>query len=111
MLGITKCVAIEQAKNHIRANCCCPGPVDTPLTRSGTNIPLDAPLDEMNAKLREIGILDSILLKRMGRKYRYLRSKPHLTSSSIEPEDIAHQVCYLLGPRAAFVTHGTFAVE
>lgn len=94
VLGITRCVAIEQAANHIRANCCCPGPVDTPLTRSGTNIPLDAPLDVMNAKLREIGILDSILLKRMG-----------------QPEDIAHQVIYLLGPRASFVTHGAFAVD
>jgi len=28
-----------------------------------------------------------------------------------EPEDIAHQVAYLLGPKAAFVTNGVFTVE
>lgn len=28
-----------------------------------------------------------------------------------EPEDIAHQIAYLLGPRAQFVTNTIFEVE
>lgn len=57
------------AKNKIRCNCLCPGPVDTPLTRQGTNISLDAPIEDLNAKLLELGILDAILLKRLGSEW------------------------------------------
>lgn len=33
MLGLTKSIALENADVPIRANCICPGPVDTPLMR------------------------------------------------------------------------------
>jgi len=94
VLGISRCIAFEQAKNHIRCNCLCPGPVNTPLMMRGMQLPLDAPMDVINAKLNELGILDSLLLKQLG-----------------DPEDIAHQAVRLLGPRGKFETYTAPAID
>ena len=67
-LGISRVVAVEQAAHGIRCNCVCPGPVDTPLTRLGANVPMDAPIESLNGRLNELGILNQILLRRLGRE-------------------------------------------
>ena len=34
-ISLTRAMALDHAKQHIRANCVCPGSVDTPLVRFG----------------------------------------------------------------------------
>lgn len=97
----------------------CPGPVDTPLTRQGTNVSLDAPIEELNAKLLGLGILDAILLKRLGSESiscvhgwdSLLQLGTDATLLSTAAEDIGHQLAYLLGPRAQFITNAAVAID
>ena len=37
VINYTRCLAIDHARDNIRANAICPGPVDTPLLTSGVD--------------------------------------------------------------------------
>jgi NAD(P)-dependent dehydrogenase (short-subunit alcohol dehydrogenase family) len=80
VVQLTRALAVDHALDHIRVNCVCPGPVDTPLLRRGV-----ARAADPEAKLRaEMG---STLLGRLGR-----------------PEEIASVIHFLASDEASFVT-------
>jgi len=80
VVQLTRALAVDHAPDHIRVNCVCPGPVDTPLFRRGI-----ARAADPEAKLR--AEMSSTLLGRLGR-----------------PEEIASVIHFLASDEASFVT-------
>lgn len=78
-------VAVEQARNGVRANCFCPGPIDTAWTHKETG--------PMNAKM-EKGLIDGIPLARRG-----------------TPEEVANLFAFLASDEATYVTGALFSVD
>lgn len=86
ILQMSKCMACDLAKDNIRVNCVCPGPIETQATikhaeklgKSKQQI-----VDEMNSHM---------LIHRMGK-----------------PEEVAHAVLFLASDEASFIT-GTHLV-
>ncbi len=89
VLGLTKSIALENADVPIRANCVCPGPVDTPLMQGIEQ--LINPDDPAAAREMFAG---TTALKRYG-----------------TPEEIAEIVHFLLDPRSAYVTGTAVSVD
>jgi NAD(P)-dependent dehydrogenase (short-subunit alcohol dehydrogenase family) len=90
LLGLTRSVALENADVPIRANCVCPGPVDTPLMRSIEKIV--NPDDPDAAHEMFAG---TTALKRYG-----------------APEEIAELVLFLLRDKvSAYVTGASFSID
>jgi meso-butanediol dehydrogenase/(S,S)-butanediol dehydrogenase/diacetyl reductase len=81
---LTKSLAIEYGRSGLRANCVCPGGVDTPLTRA-FNVP---------------GGVDPALMAR-------LQFLPNLG----RPEDIAAMVTYLASDEARYVNGAAFSID
>jgi len=89
LLGLTRSIALENADIPVRANCVCPGPVDTPLMRSIEEIfnPEDpAAAHELFAQ--------TTALKRYG-----------------TPEEIAELVHFLLSDASAYITGATLSID
>lgn len=85
VIHLTRCVAIDYAADGIRANCVCPGLIDTPMTAY-----LNSP--EGQAKRRaQVGAHP---MKRMG-----------------TAEEVAATISYLLSDDARFVTGQAIAVD
>jgi meso-butanediol dehydrogenase / (S,S)-butanediol dehydrogenase / diacetyl reductase len=83
LINLTRAVAIEYAPMGIRANCVCPGVIDTPLVGGALLMP---------------GVKDRIVSRiPMGRLGR--------------PEDIANVVLFLASDLAAFVTGAAFVAD
>jgi NAD(P)-dependent dehydrogenase (short-subunit alcohol dehydrogenase family) len=80
VVQLTRALAVDHAVDHIRVNCVCPGPVDTPLLRASVNRAHDP-----EAKLR--AEMSSTLLGRLGR-----------------PEEIASLIRFLVSDEASFMT-------
>ena len=80
VVQLTRALAVDHASDHIRVNCVCPGPVDTPLLRGAV-----ARAPDPQAKLR--AEMDSTLLGRLGR-----------------PEEIASVIHFLASEEASFMT-------
>ena len=89
LLGLTRSVALECADIPIRANCVCPGPVDTPLMRSIEE--LVNPDDPAAARAMFEG---TTALKRYGL-----------------PDEIAGLVHFLLSDAAAYITGAPISVD
>ena len=89
VLGLTKSVALENADVPIRANCICPGPVDTPLMRGIEE--LVNPADP--AAAREL-FSDTTALKRYG-----------------TTEEIAELVYFLLSDASAYITGTAISID
>jgi NAD(P)-dependent dehydrogenase (short-subunit alcohol dehydrogenase family) len=89
VLGLTRSIALENADVPIRANCVCPGPVDTPLMRGIEE--LVNPDDPAAAHEMFAG---TTALKRYG-----------------TVEEIAELVAFLLGPGSAYVTGASISVD
>ena len=78
---LTKCMAMDHARDGIRVNAVCPGDIDTPMTDQGW-----AHLDLSSAEIRE-------------------RLKQHIPLGKVgQPLDIANAVMYLASDAAGFVT-------
>ena len=78
---LTKCMAMDHARDGIRVNAVCPGDIDTPMTDLGW-----AHLDLSSAEIRE-------------------KLKEHIPLGKVgQPVDIAHAVMYLASDAAGFVT-------
>jgi|tagenome__1003787_1003787.scaffolds.fasta_scaffold20972274_3 NAD(P)-dependent dehydrogenase (short-subunit alcohol dehydrogenase family) len=89
LLGLTRSVALENADIPIRANCICPGPVDTPLMRGIEQ--LINPDDPAAAREMFAG---TTALKRYG-----------------TVEEIANLVLFLLDDRSGYITGATISID
>jgi NAD(P)-dependent dehydrogenase (short-subunit alcohol dehydrogenase family) len=80
LLGLTRSLAIDYAKDNIRVNCVCPGAIDTPMLRWAASLDKDPErVIEFCHKLSPLG--------RMGR-----------------PEEIAQVIVFLASHLASYVT-------
>ena len=80
-----KGVAVEQAMYGIRANCVCPGPIDTAWTRKG-----EGPMERQDEKM----IIAATPLGRRG-----------------TPEEVANVYLFLASDEASYVTGSLYAVD
>jgi len=79
---LTRCMAIDHAKDNIRVNAIAPGPTDTPMLR-GAMSP-----EQLAA------FATTFPMKRLGR-----------------PEELAHAALFLASDEASFVTGAVWAVD
>ena len=85
---LTKCMAMDHARDGIRVNAVCPGDIDTPMTDLGW-----AHLELSSAEIRE-------------------KLKEHIPLGKVgQPVDIAHAVMYLASDAAGFVTGTLLPVD
>lgn len=84
VVGLSKSVALEYAKQGIRVNAICPGFVDTPMIDS---------ICEENSKL----------------KRRFIATHP--IGRMGQPEEIAKAVVYMLSPQTSFMTGTAFVMD
>jgi 2-keto-3-deoxy-L-fuconate dehydrogenase len=87
VVGLTKSLALDHAKDGIRVNCVCPGRVETPFVKARL---LEYPDPE--AAYREMAATQALC--RMG-----------------TPEEIAASVLYLASDEAAFVTGSALVID
>lgn len=85
MHSFMKGVAVEQAKYGIRANCVCPGPIDTAWTHKETG-PMDAQMEEM--------LINATPLARRG-----------------TPEEVANVYAFIASDEASYVTGALWLVD
>jgi NAD(P)-dependent dehydrogenase (short-subunit alcohol dehydrogenase family) len=80
-----KGVAVEQAKNGIRANCVCPGPIDTAMTHDETG-PFDRETEKMVVAATALGRRGTV-------------------------EEIANVYAFLASDEASYVTGALWLVD
>jgi NAD(P)-dependent dehydrogenase (short-subunit alcohol dehydrogenase family) len=87
LLGITRSIALDYAQQNIRANCICPGAIDTPLLR---------------ATAKQTGSPESMLatLARM-----------HAVGRIGRAEEVANAITFLLSDAASFITGASLMVD
>jgi NAD(P)-dependent dehydrogenase (short-subunit alcohol dehydrogenase family) len=78
-------VAVEQAQNGVRANCVCPGPIDTAWTHKETG-----PMD----KEMEKSLIQAVPLARRG-----------------TPEEVANVYAFLASDEASYITGALYVVD
>lgn len=78
-------ISVEQAKYGVRANCVCPGPIDTAWTHKETS--------EMNKKMEEM-LISATPMGRRG-----------------TPEEVANVYLFLASDEASYVTGALFVVD
>ena len=78
-------VAVEQAQNGVRANCVCPGPIDTAWTHKETG-----PMDKQMEKT----LIQAVPLARRG-----------------TPEEVANVFAFLASDEASYVTGALYVVD
>jgi meso-butanediol dehydrogenase/(S,S)-butanediol dehydrogenase/diacetyl reductase len=86
VLQFTRALALETAERNIRANCVCPGVIDTPLTRSFLQGDDAGELEREFAEVAPLG--------RMG-----------------TPSEVANCIAFLASDEAAFVTGSAMLVD
>jgi len=87
VVGFTKCIALDHALDGIRANCICPGRVETPFVKARI-----AEYPNPEKAYKEMAATQAV--GRMGR-----------------PEEIAAAALYLASDEAAFVTGTSLLIE
>jgi NAD(P)-dependent dehydrogenase (short-subunit alcohol dehydrogenase family) len=78
-------VAVEQAQNGVRANCVCPGPIDTAWTHKETG-PMDKEMEKT--------LIQAVPLARRG-----------------TPEEVANVYAFLASDEASYVTGALYVVD
>jgi NAD(P)-dependent dehydrogenase (short-subunit alcohol dehydrogenase family) len=87
LIGLTRSIAVDYAADGIRANCVCPGQIDTPLA---ARVQRDRPPGE---RATVAGFAD-YPVKRAG-----------------QPTEVAGAIAYLCSPEAGYVTGSVLAVD
>lgn len=87
LLQLTKAVAMDHARDGVRANCVCPGVTDTPFLRSGL-----ADLPDGSARLRD-------------------RAERNPIGRLLEPDEIAAVIAFICSDAASGVTGATIPVD
>ena len=87
ILGITRAMALDHAKDGIRVNCICPGPIETPLIAWQFANAADPDLE----------------------RKRVIDLQPNGRMAS--PEELAHLFVYLASNSASFVTGSIFTFD
>jgi len=87
ILGLTRCLALDYAKQNIRANCVMPGAIDTPMLRWAVSL---GPNPE--------GTLAAI-------------ERIHMRGKMGKPEEVARVVVFLASDLASFITGAAIAVD
>jgi len=87
VVGLTKCVALDHAKEGIRCNCICPGRVETPF---------------VTARLKEYPDSE--------KAYQEMASTQALGRMA-KPEEIAAAALYLASDASAFITGTDFVID
>ncbi|HZW38007.1 MAG TPA: SDR family oxidoreductase [Ignavibacteriaceae bacterium] len=87
IIGLTKCTAIDYARDGVRVNCVAPGTTDTPMLRYAAEMDPDP---------------ESV--------YETCRNM-HPLGRIATPEEVAEVVCFLASERASFVTGSCYLVE
>ena len=87
LLGLTRCLALDYAKQNIRANCVLPGAIDTPMLRWAAN------LDPNPEKVLEA--CDGL----------------HALGRRGQPEEVARVIVFLASDLASFMTGSAVMVE
>ena len=86
VLQLTRCTAVDLGPD-VRANCYCPGSVDTPMVAKY----IDA-ADDRDAIIKVL-------------------SGTHIQPRLGEPEEVANLVCFLASDEASFITGATFTID
>lgn len=87
LIGLTRSIAIDYAADGIRANCVCPGQIDTPLA---ARVQRDRPPGDRAA----VAAFADYPVKRAGR-----------------PAEVAAAIAYLCDPQAGYVTGSVLTVD
>jgi NAD(P)-dependent dehydrogenase (short-subunit alcohol dehydrogenase family) len=87
VVQLTRAMAIDHASDHIRVNCVCPGPIETPLLERIITA-------AKNPKEERAHIIESIPLGRIGK-----------------PEEIAGVILFLASDESSFMTGAAVAVD
>jgi NAD(P)-dependent dehydrogenase (short-subunit alcohol dehydrogenase family) len=87
ILGLTRCLALDYARQNIRANCVMPGSVDTPLLRWAVSTTPDPQA--------ALAACDRI----------------HLRGKMGKPEEVARVITFLASDLASFITGAAVAVD
>jgi NAD(P)-dependent dehydrogenase (short-subunit alcohol dehydrogenase family) len=87
LLGLTRCLALDYAKENIRANCVMPGAIDTPMLRWAAS--LDDHPDRVIEACHRLHALG-----RMG-----------------QPGEVAHVIVFLASDLASFITGAAIPVD
>ena len=87
LLGLTRCLALDYAKQNIRANCVLPGAIDTPMLRWA------ASLDPNPEKVLEAC------------------DRLHALGRRGQPEEVARVIAFLASDHASFMTGSAVMVE
>ncbi len=85
---MTKCLALDYAQKNIRANCVCPGEIDTPMFRQEAKA-RNKPVEEYRRELCECHPIG-----RLG-----------------VPKEVANAVLFLASDDASFITGTAFSVD
>jgi dihydroanticapsin dehydrogenase len=85
---LTKCLALDYAQKNIRANCVCPGEIDTPMFRR-------------EAKARRMPV----------EEYRRQLCEVHPIGRLGVPKEVAAAVLFLASDEASFITGAAFSVD
>jgi NAD(P)-dependent dehydrogenase (short-subunit alcohol dehydrogenase family) len=85
---MTKCLALDFAQKNIRANCVCPGEIETPMFHQ-------------EARSRKMPI----------DKYRRVLCEVHPIGRLGDPKEVANAVLFLASDDASFITGTAFSVD
>jgi NAD(P)-dependent dehydrogenase (short-subunit alcohol dehydrogenase family) len=87
IVGLTRALAIDHARDNIRVNCVCPGAVDTPMFRSSMQNS-----EGLAGLLQEIAGL-------------------HALGRIAQPREVAKVITFLCSDDASFLTGGVYLVD